>query len=323
MAEAGNFPFCTIEANEGKVFVPDERLEQLKGLSKSPVSVPTTMNFVDIAGLVKGAHEGAGLGNNFLRDVRNCDAIVQVVRCFENEKILHVVEEPLDSARDAAIINAELAFADLVTVEGRIERLKKSARSRSKADQRDIDAELSALAKLRVHLEEEHPARTLQLNRDETDALNHLHATLITGKPIIYCANIEEATDLSTIQQMKQLNDYIQSYENDKMVSSIPVAAQLEFEVKEMAISDEEQAIFFGEDGAAVAERGLNCMIHAAYQALSLITFYTTGPTISQAWTINTGVAAPKAGTAIHNDFERLFIRADIGHFDDIVEAGD
>ena len=318
VAQAGNFPFCTIEANEGKVFVPDDRLLQLQKLSNSDVAVPTTMNFVDIAGLVQGAHEGAGLGNTFLQDIRNCDAIVQVVRCFDNEKVLHVVEEELDSSRDAAIINSELAFADLLTVERRIQRLEKASRAQSKADKSASAVELETLKKLKAHLEEEKPARGLELSITESESLELLRHTLITDKPIIYCANVEDTTDPDTLKHIAALNKYIQEYEGLPDVQAIPVAAQLEFEVKEMEVPEEEQEEFFG-DGAT---RGLESMIQASYTALDLITYYTTGPKISQAWTISKGITAPKAGRAIHNDFERLFIRADVAHFDEVIAAG-
>lgn len=229
VAQAGNFPFCTIEANEGKIFLPDPRLKTIQELSSSDVAVPTTMNFVDIAGLVKGAHEGAGLGNAFLQDIRNCNAIVEVVRCFDNEKVLHVVEEELDSARDAAIINAELAFADLVTVERRIVRLKKSLRSKSKADRRDDEIELQTLEKLLAHLENEQPARNLSLSREERASLDAVSRTLITSKPIIYCANVEDSTDTASQAHIAALNKYIAEYEGPDygVRGAIPVAAQV------------------------------------------------------------------------------------------------
>eukprot|EP00750_Incisomonas_marina_P009461 INCI16011.1.p1 GENE.INCI16011.1~~INCI16011.1.p1 ORF type:complete len:311 (-),score=73.98 INCI16011.1:274-1206(-) len=245
VAQAGNFPFCTIEANEGKVFVPDPRLETLQKVTGSDVAVPTTMNFVDIAGLVQGAHAGAGLGNTFLQDIRNCDAIVQVVRCFDNEKVLHVVEDALDSVRDAAVINSELAFADLLTVERRIQRLEKASRAQGKSARSESATELSTLRRLQAHLEEEKPARGLELTREEAESLELLRHSLITDKPIIYCANVEEATDPATQAHIAALNNYIRQYEGNSEISAIPVAAQLEFEVKEMEVPADEQEEFF------------------------------------------------------------------------------
>ncbi|MBD1934618.1 MULTISPECIES: redox-regulated ATPase YchF [Cyanophyceae] len=305
-AEAANFPFCTIEPNVGVVSVPDERLNALANISSSVQIVPTRVEFVDIAGLVKGASQGEGLGNQFLSHIREVDAIVHVVRCFENDDIIHVAGS-VDPARDIDIINLELALADLSQVERRIERTRKAART-SKEGQ----IELAALEKLGALLNEGKPARRADLNEEEAEALKGLG--LLTGKPIIYAANVSEddlATGNEYVEQVRQ----IATQENAQVVI---VSAQVEAELVELP--EEDKAEFLGSLG--VEEGGLKSLIRATYELLGLRTYFTTGPKESRAWTITAGMTAPQAAGVIHSDFERGFIRAETVAYEDLVATG-
>jgi GTP-binding protein YchF len=305
-AQAANFPFCTIEPNVGVVAVPDERLQVLAKISESAEIVPTRVEFVDIAGLVKGASKGEGLGNQFLANIREVDAIVHVVRCFEDDDIIHV-SGSIDPLRDIEVINLELALADLSQIERRIERTRKAARS-SKEGQ----AELETLEKLAAALNEGKSARQVPLNEEEEVWIKPLG--LLTHKPIIYAANVSEddlAEGNSWVEQVRTLA----MQENAQVVV---VSAQVEAELIELP--EEERADFLASLG--VEEGGLKSLIRATYELLGLRTYFTTGPKETRAWTIQAGMLAPQAAGVIHSDFERGFIRAETVAYKDLVTNG-
>ena len=305
-AEAANFPFCTIEPNVGVVSVPDERLEVLAKISQSEKIVPTRIEFVDIAGLVKGASKGEGLGNQFLANIREVDAIVQVVRCFENDDIIHVAGS-VDPTRDIEIINLELALADLGQVEKRIERARKQAKTSKEAQ-----AEVVVLEKINATLNEGNSVRMLGLTPEETDLVKNLG--LLTAKPIIYAANVSE-DDLATGNQWVEQVRQVASQENAKVVV---ISAQVESELVEL--SEEERKDFL--ESLGVTEGGLKSLITATYELLGLRTYLTTGPQETRAWTIHAGMKAPQAAGVIHTDFERGFIRAETVAYQDLVTTG-
>lgn len=302
-AEAANFPFCTIEPNVGVVSVPDERLQVLGEISSSAQIVPARVEFVDIAGLVKGASQGEGLGNQFLSHIREVDAIAHVVRCFENDDIIHVAGS-VDPKRDIEIINLELALADLAQIEKRIERTKKQART-----SKDAQFEVTILEKLSAALNEGKSVRQVDLTEEEVATIKGLG--LLSGKPIIYAANVSE-DDLATgnryVEQVRQ----IASQENAQVVI---VSAQVEAELVELP--EEDKAEFLASLG--VAEGGLKSLIHATYELLGLRTYFTSGPKETRAWTIHAGMSAPQAAGVIHSDFERGFIRAETVAYKDLV----
>lgn len=305
-ADAANFPFCTIEPNVGVVAVPDTRLEVLAKLSQSQKIVPTRIEFVDIAGLVKGASQGEGLGNQFLANIREVDAIVHVVRCFDDDDIIHV-SGSVDPLRDIEVINLELALADLAQVERRIERTRKQARNNKEAQ-----LELEILEKLRENLDEGKPARQVALSEEE--GLLIVPLGLLTLKPVIYAANVSEddlATGNAWVEQVRQLAA-------DEGAKVVVVSAQVEAELVEL--SEEERADFLASLG--VEEGGLKSLIKATYELLGLRTYLTTGPQETRAWTIHTGMKAPQAAGVIHTDFERGFIRAETIGYQDLVAVG-
>lgn len=302
-AEAANFPFCTIEPNVGVVAVPDERLEVLAKISQSAQIVPTRVEFVDIAGLVKGASKGEGLGNQFLANIREVDAIVHVVRCFEDEDIVHVAGR-VNPVEDIAVINLELALADLAQIEKRIERTRKAARS-----QKEAQIELTALEKLLGVLNAGQPARLCQLTEDEEAAIRFLG--LLTRKPVIYAANVAEQ-DLATGNQWTAAVQEIAQQEGAEVVI---VSAQVEAELVELPESDRAEYLA----SLGVSEGGLRSLIRSTYKLLGLQTFFTTGPKETRAWTIPAGAKAPQAAGVIHSDFERGFIRAETVSYEDLV----
>jgi GTP-binding protein YchF len=306
-AEAANFPFCTIEPNVGTVTVPDERLNKLAEIGKSAQIVPTRVEFVDIAGLVKGASKGEGLGNQFLGNIRACDAIVQVVRCFDDPDIHHV-EATIDPARDIEIINLELSLSDLAQVEKRIDKARKNTRTGNK----EAILEIEVLEKLQQILDEGKPARMANLNEEELAAIAFLQ--LLTLKPIVYAANVSE-DDLATGNQWVEKVRAIASNENAGVVI---VSAQVEAELVELP--DEDKLEFL--ESLGVTEGGLKALIKATYDLLGLRTYFTVGPKEARAWTITAGMSAPQAAGVIHSDFERGFIRAETIGFDDLVETG-
>jgi ribosome-binding ATPase len=306
-AEAANFPFCTIEPNVGTVTVPDERLDRLAQIGGSAQIVPTRVEFVDIAGLVKGASKGEGLGNQFLANIRTCDAIVQVVRCFEDPDIHHV-EATIDPLRDIEIIGLELALSDLAQVDRRLDRSRKGARG----GDAEAKLELAALEKVRETLDLGKPARLVPLSDEEKEAIAFLQ--LLTLKPTIYAANVSEddlATGNALVEQVRSLA----KAENAEVVV---VSAQVESELVELP--EEERKDFL--ESLGVSEGGLKTLIRATYHLLGLRTYFTVGPKEARAWTINAGFNAPQAAGVIHSDFERAFIRAKTVAFDDLVACG-
>ncbi|TBR58387.1 redox-regulated ATPase YchF [Mastigocladus laminosus UU774] len=305
-AEAANFPFCTIEPNVGVVAVPDERLNVLSKISNSVQIIPARVEFVDIAGLVKGASQGEGLGNQFLSHIREVDAIVHVVRCFENDDIIHVAGS-VDPARDIETINLELALADLAQIERRIERTKKQARTSKEAQ-----FELTVLEKLATALNEGKSVRQITLTEEEAAVIKLLG--LLTSKPIIYAANVSE-DELATGNEFVEKVREIAANENAQVVI---VSAQVEAELIEL--SDEERADFLASLG--VEEGGLKSLIRATYTLLGLRTYFTSGEKETRAWTITAGMSAPQAAGVIHSDFERGFIRAETVAYDDLVASG-
>lgn len=305
-ATAANFPFCTIEPNVGVVAVPDQRLDVLAKISDSAQIVPARVEFVDIAGLVKGASQGEGLGNQFLSHIREVDAIVQVVRCFENDDIIHIAGS-VDPLRDIEIINLELALSDLSQVERKIDRTRKMARTSKEAQ-----IELTALEKISAVLNEGKPARQTSLTEEESEAIKGLG--LLTAKPIIYAANVSE-DDLATGNQFVEKVRQIASTEKAQVVI---VSAQVESELVDL--SEEEKGEFLASLG--VEEGGLKSLIRATYELLGLQTYFTTGPKETRAWTITKGNTAPQAAGVIHTDFERGFIRAETVAYKDLVTCG-
>ena len=305
-AEAANFPFCTIEPNVGVVSVPDERLNVLTKISNSAQTVPTRIEFVDIAGLVKGASKGEGLGNQFLSNIREVDAIVQVVRCFDSEDIIHV-SGSVDPVRDIEVINLELALSDVAQVERRIERTKKQART-----SKDAQAELEVLTKLEGILNEGKSVRMADLNEDEYFLIKPLN--LLTSKPIIYAANVSE-------DDLASGNDWVEKVRNIAAVENaqvVIISAQVESELIELP--EEERADYL--ESLGVEEGGLKSLIKATYELLGLRTYFTTGEKETKAWTIKAGMLAPQAAGVIHTDFERGFIRAETIAYNDLVATG-
>ncbi|NMF56668.1 MULTISPECIES: redox-regulated ATPase YchF [Pseudanabaena] len=306
-AEAANFPFCTIEPNVGSVSVPDDRLKTLAEVGKSAQIIPTRVEFVDIAGLVRGASKGEGLGNQFLGNIRVCDAIVHVVRCFENDDIIHV-EASIDPARDIEIITLELALSDLAQVERRIERTRKGVRSNDS----EAKVEMAALEKVREVLDAGKPARLANLTDEEKNAISVLQ--LLTLKPTIYAANVAE-DDLATGNAFVDKVRAIADAENAEVTI---VSAQVEAELLELP--EEERQDFL--ESLGVKEGGLKSLIRATYHLLGLRTYFTVGPKEARAWTIHAGMKAPQAAGVIHSDFEKAFIRAETVAFKDLVESG-
>ncbi|NER93072.1 MAG: redox-regulated ATPase YchF [Symploca sp. SIO1B1] len=305
-ANAANFPFCTIEPNVGVVAVPDERLEVLAKMSESKQIVPTRVEFVDIAGLVQGASKGEGLGNQFLANIREVDAIVHVVRCFDDDDIIHV-SGSVDPVRDIEVINLELGLADLAQVERRIDRTRKQARNN-----KDAKLELEVLEKLNAGLNEGKAVRQISLAEEETELIKQLG--LLTSKPVIYAANVTE-DDLATGNEWVKQVQAIAATESAQVVI---VSAQVESELIELP--EEERDDFL--ESLGVPEGGLKSLIRATYEILGLRTFLTTGPQETRAWTIYTGMKAPQAAGTIHSDFERGFIRAETIAYQDLVASG-
>ena len=307
-AQSANYPFCTIEPNVGVVVVPDERLKVLADLCKSKELIPTVIEFVDIAGLVKGASKGEGLGNQFLHNIREIDAIIQVVRCFDDENTIHV-EGKVDPIADIEVINTELALADLASVEKRIARISKQA----KGGDKEAVIENGALEKLNTLLQE---GKFIKLedhfNEDEIKAIKPLN--LMSVKPVIYCANVSEF-------DLKDGNDYtkrVEEYAKTNGAQTVIICARIEEELVEL-----------GEEGAkeyleelGVQDSGIDKMIKSVYKLLKLITFITAGEKETRAWTCPEGTKAPQAAGVIHTDFEKGFIRAEITGYQDFVDNG-
>lgn len=302
--DAENFPFCTIEPNSGIVPIPDPRQDKLATIVKPERIVPTTMEFVDIAGLVEGASKGEGLGNQFLANIRETDAIAHVVRCFEDENIIHVANK-IDPAEDITIINIELALADLESVSKQLQRIAKSA----KGGDKDAAEQKALIEKLIPHLEEGNPARTMKLNDDEINLLPGLN--LLTTKPTMYIANVNE-DGFDNNPFLDTVND-IAAAEGSIVV---PICNKLEAEIAEL--DDEEKAEFLEDLG--MEEAGLNRVIRAGYELLNLQTYFTAGVQEVRAWTVLKGATAPEAAGVIHTDFQRGFIKAEVISYNDFVE---
>ena len=309
-AQAANYPFCTIEPNTGMVMVPDHRLDVLGEMYHPKKITPTTIEFVDIAGLVKGASHGEGLGNKFLSHIREVDAIVHVVRCFEDENIIHV-DGSINPARDIETINLELIFADLETVQRRKDRAMKNFRGGDKKAQ--VEVELAD--RLQAHLEAGKPARTCPVSEEEQAVLDGWF--LLTTKPVIYAANIAE-DDLGKEPAGIPVLDKVQAIAESEHAEMLVISAAIEEEIAQM--DPEEKAEFLEELG--IGQSGLDRLITACYRLLGLISFLTAGEDECRAWTIVNGTKAPQAAGKIHTDFEKGFIRAEIVPFETLVELG-
>lgn len=309
-AQAENYPFCTIEPNTGVVLVPDSRLQVLAEMYHPKKVTPTTIEFVDIAGLVKGASKGEGLGNKFLSHIREVDAIVHVVRCFEDENIIHV-DGSVNPGRDIETINLELIFADMETVQRRKEKAQKNFRGGDKK----AGAEAELAEKIYAHLEQGKPARTYPADDDEKAILNSWF--LLTTKPVIYAANISE-DDLGKDETEIPGVNAIRAIAESEHAEMITISAAIEEEIAQMEQAEKEE--FLEELG--IGQSGLDRLITACYHLLGLISFLTAGEDECRAWTITRGTKAPQAAGKIHTDFERGFIRAEVVPFDTLVENG-
>jgi GTP-binding protein YchF len=308
-AESANYPFCTIDPNVGVVEVPDERLHKLVEIVVPKSIVPTAFEFVDIAGLVKGASKGEGLGNKFLAHIREVDAIVHVVRCFEDDNITHVSGK-VDPIGDIETINLELILADIESVDKKIERSRKNL----KGGDKKVVAEVECLERIKEALYNDMPARSLDLSDDEKLLVRDLH--LLTMKPVLYAANVSEDEVAKADENpfVKIVKEFA-AKENNEVVS---ISAKVESEIAEL--EDEEKAMFLEELG--LQESGLNRLIKAAYRKLGLYTYFTAGVQEVRAWTIRKGTKAPQAAGVIHTDFERGFIRAEVVSYIDLTTAG-
>ncbi|MBO9604777.1 MAG: redox-regulated ATPase YchF [Paenibacillaceae bacterium] len=308
-AESANYPFCTIDPNVGVVEVPDERLGKLAAIVDPQRIVPTAFEFVDIAGLVKGASKGEGLGNKFLAHIREVDAIVHVVRCFQDENITHV-SGTIDPISDIETINLELILADIESVEKRLERSRKNL----KGGDKKVVAEVECLERIKEALYADKPARSLELGDEEKLLVRDLH--LLTMKPMLFAANVSEGEAANA-----DGNPYVQrvrEFAAQEGAEVVPISAKVESEIAEL--EGEDKAMFLEELG--LAESGLNRLIRGAYKLLGLYTYFTAGVQEVRAWTIRAGIKAPQAAGVIHTDFERGFIRAEVVSYDDLVASG-
>lgn len=304
-AECANYPFCTIEPNVGVVAVPDERLAELAKIYNPEKVTPAVVEFVDIAGLVKGASKGEGLGNKFLSHIREVDAIVHVVRCFENQDIVHV-DGDINPTRDVETINLELVFSDMDAVEKKLEKAIKAARADKK-----MQFEVDTLTRAKAHLEAGNPIRTMEVTDDEKEVIKNTF--LLTSKPVLYVGNVSEdeiaiADENARFIELKKLADSEGS-------SAIAISARIEEELS--TLEDDEKLEFLKDLG--VNESGLNKLIKASYKLLGLISFLTAGEPEVRAWTIKNGTKAPQAAGKIHSDIERGFIRAEVVSYDDLI----
>ena len=309
-AESANYPFCTIDPNVGIVTVPDARLKKLGDLYHSKKVTPAVIEFVDIAGLVKGASKGEGLGNQFLANIREVDAIVHVVRCFEDENVVHV-DGSIDPVRDIETINLELIFSDLEILERRISKVTRAARN-DKVQAK----ELALLTRIKEHLEEGKPAKTF-VTEDEDEILWFKGYNLLTAKKVIYAANVAE-DDLADDGVSNRYVQQVRKLAEEEGAEVFVICAQIEEEIAEL--EDDEKAMFLEELG--LAESGLEKLIKASYHLLGLISYLTSGEDETRAWTITKGTKAPQAAGKIHSDFERGFIRAEVVNYQDLLDCG-
>ena len=307
-AQAANFPFCTIEPNVGVITVPDDRIVALAKIDNPKKIIPTTIEIVDIAGLVKGASRGEGLGNKFLANIRETDAIIHVLRCFENDNITHV-DGTIDPVRDKEIIDTELQLKDLETVESRIAKVQKQAATGDKNAKRMFDI----LSRYKAALEQGKSARTVELDKEDRKAACDLH--LLTDKPVLYVCNVDEKSAVSGNAHGEAVREAIRE-ENAGMLI---VAAATEADIAELETFEERQMFL---EEAGLEESGVNRLIRAAYGLLNLETYFTTGADETRAWTYVKGTKAPQAAGIIHTDFERGFIRAEVIKYDDYVALG-
>jgi GTP-binding protein YchF len=303
-AQSANFPFCTIEPNIGRVAVPDPRLEQISAITKSQTTVPTQLEFVDIAGLVRGASKGEGLGNQFLGNIRQVDAVLHVVRCFENDDITHV-ENSVDPIRDIDIIETELVLADMEAVEKRLYAAGKKA----KGGDMVAKTEVELCNRLQPHLNEGNPARNLKMDDADRALIKSFH--LLTSKPQLYVCNVNEE-DAATGNALTAKVAERAKKENAGMVI---ISANIEQEIAQLPLEEQKEFL----DSLGLTEPGLNVVIREGYALVNLITYFTTGPKETRAWTVRKNAKAPEAAGVIHNDFERGFIRAETIAFNDFI----
>lgn len=306
---AANYPFATIEPNVGIVFVPDERLDRLKEMYQPERFIPTSFEFTDIAGLVKGASQGEGLGNKFLSHIREVDAIVQVVRCFEDSNIIHV-EGKIDPVRDMEIINLELTIADLETIGNRIEKMQKKAQSNK---DKDALLEMNALKKAKENLERNIPLRLVDFTEEEKNSLKAYQ--FLTIKPVIYLANVSEE---EIGNEKNSYVEQVEEYAKRENAIVIPISAKIECELSELQDEDKKEML----EALGMQESGLDKLIKATYDLLGLETFFTVGKDEVRAWTYKKGMNAKKCAGIIHSDFEKGFIKAEIISYQDLIECG-
>lgn len=308
-AQSANYPFCTIEPNVGMVSVPDSRLDKLAEMYNPDKFTPATIEFVDIAGLVKGASKGEGLGNKFLSHIREVDAIVHVVRCFENENIIHV-DGSVDPIRDIGIINLELILADMEMLQRRIDKTAKALKG-----DKSLAGELEFLKRIMATLENEKPAKSVECDDDERALLESIE--LLSGKPVIYACNMSESDFENGIENNERY-DAVRALAESEGSETLPVCASMEADIAE--IDEEEKEVFLSELG--LEQSGLNRLIQKCYSLLGLISYLTAGKPEVRAWTIKKGTKAPAAAGKIHSDFEKGFIRAEVISFDDLIKCG-
>ncbi len=308
-AQSANYAFCTIEPNVGVVAVPDERLDKLTEMYSPDKTTHATIEFVDIAGLVKGASKGEGLGNKFLSHIREVDAIIHVVRCFDNDDIIHV-EGSVDPARDIETINLELILSDIEMVERRIDRSSKAMKG-----DKSLAGEVEFLKKLKAHLEEGLSARSLECDEDEKAIMDSV--ALLSSKPVIYACNMSEEDFMNNIENNVRFNA-VRKIAAEEGSEVLPICAELEAQIA--PLEKEEKELFLSELG--LEKSGLDRLIKSSYHLLGLISYLTAGKPEVRAWTITNGTKAPQAAGKIHSDFERGFIRAEVIAYDDLIECG-
>ena len=311
-AQAANFPFCTIEPNVGKVAVPDERLDKISSITNSAKVIPAQLEFVDIAGLVKGASKGEGLGNQFLANIRETHAIVHVLRCFEDENITHV-DGSVDPLRDIETIDMELMLADMDSLARQVENFGRKAKSGDK----ELKAQLEFMTELKAHLEDGNPARTFDVSEDQEKNFRMLH--LLSAKPVLYVCNVSE-NDAATGNEMSAK---VQKLAEEQGTKAVVISAAIEAEIAQLDSDEDKKELL---DSMGLEEPGLNKIIRAGYDLLKLHTYFTSGPKETRAWTIPLNAKAPQAAGVIHTDFEKGFIRAETIAYNDFIsnngEAG-
>ena len=304
-AQSANYPFCTIEPNVGIIPVPDKRLDKIAELVQPEKVTPTTVEFVDIAGLVKGASKGEGLGNQFLANIRETDAVIHLLRCFEDDNVTHV-DATIDPIRDKEVVDAELQLKDLETVENRLQKVEKQAKTGDKEAKKLQEI----LKKYQDVLSSGKSARELELEKEESTMVKDLQ--LLTNKPVLYICNVDEGSVVSGNRHVENVQEAVK----DEDAEVITIAAAVEADIAELE-TEEERQMFLEDMG--LEESGLYKLIHAAYKLLNLETFFTAGPKEVRAWTVKRGSTAPQAGSVIHTDFERGFIKAEVIKYEDFI----